>query len=80
MWMIVFVILLILCSLSGYALTVAKKNDHHMYLTGAPSFEHKGQILLFTNDENNEWEVTTKEYGEQVGYIVSAYDAFFIEL
>ncbi|XP_046899593.1 integrin alpha-L-like isoform X2 [Hypomesus transpacificus] len=54
-------------SYMGYALTVAKKNDHLLYLTGAPSFEHKGQILLFTNDENNDWEVTTKEYGEQIG-------------
>ncbi|XP_067115632.1 integrin alpha-L-like [Osmerus mordax] len=54
-------------SYMGYALTVAKKNDHLLYLTGAPRFEHKGQILLFTKDENNNWTVTTKEYGEQIG-------------
>ncbi|XP_046899597.1 integrin alpha-D isoform X2 [Hypomesus transpacificus] len=54
-------------SYMGYALTVAKKNDHRLYLTGAPRFKHKGQILLFTKDENNNWKVTTKEYGEQIG-------------
>ncbi|XP_056136216.1 integrin alpha-D [Lampris incognitus] len=64
-------------SYMGYALAAGEKNKTTLYFTGAPRFEHKGQVVLFRRDGDN-WIVAQRLNGEQIGSYfgseVSAHD------
>uniref|UniRef100_A0A671TMD9 VWFA domain-containing protein n=1 Tax=Sparus aurata TaxID=8175 RepID=A0A671TMD9_SPAAU len=53
-------------SYMGYSTSVGEKNKAPLYFTGAPRFEHKGQVLLFRNEGKN-WTTAQRIDGEQIG-------------
>ena len=53
-------------SVPGYSTSVGEKNKAPLYFTGAPRFEHKGQVVLFRNEGKN-WIPVQRIDGEQVG-------------
>lgn len=58
--------------LAGYSVSVGQVNGVPLYFTGAPRFEHVGQIVVFTHTGNN-WNVTQRINGEQVGKVHTMY-------
>ncbi|KAA8594504.1 hypothetical protein FQN60_011639 [Etheostoma spectabile] len=52
-------------SYMGYSTAVGEKDHAPLYFTGAPRFEHIGQVVLFTHDGTN-WTTTQRINGEQV--------------
>ncbi|KAM9363270.1 integrin alpha-L [Symphorus nematophorus] len=50
----------------GYSTSVGEKNNAPLYFTGAPRFEHTGQVVLFIND-GKKWTVSQRIKGEQIG-------------
>ncbi|XP_031140267.1 integrin alpha-D isoform X2 [Sander lucioperca] len=53
-------------SYMGYSIAVGEKNNASLYFTGAPRFEHTGQVVLFTHDGTN-WTTTQRINGKQIG-------------
>ncbi|XP_077427955.1 integrin alpha-M [Vanacampus margaritifer] len=53
-------------SYMGYAVSVGEMNGVPLYFTGAPRFEHVGQIVFFTR-KGNSWNVAQRINGEQIG-------------
>ncbi|XP_032390957.1 integrin alpha-M isoform X2 [Etheostoma spectabile] len=53
-------------SYMGYSTAVGEKDHAPLYFTGAPRFEHIGQVVLFTHDGTN-WTTTQRINGEQIG-------------
>ncbi|XP_019735483.1 integrin alpha-M isoform X1 [Hippocampus comes] len=53
-------------SYMGYSVSVGQVNGVPLYFTGAPRFEHVGQIVVFTHTGNN-WNVAQRINGEQIG-------------
>ncbi|XP_029293609.1 integrin alpha-X [Cottoperca gobio] len=53
-------------SYMGYSVSVGEKKNAALYFTGAPRFEHKGQVVLFRHDGKN-WIVADRINGEQIG-------------
>ncbi|KAJ8364863.1 hypothetical protein SKAU_G00136940 [Synaphobranchus kaupii] len=53
-------------SYMGYSVAVGKKANKSLYFSGAPRFQHMGQILLFRKD-NGHWVVIQKKNGSQIG-------------
>ncbi|XP_028451723.1 integrin alpha-M isoform X2 [Perca flavescens] len=53
-------------SYMGYSIAVGEKNNASLYFTGAPRFEHTGQVVLFTHDGTN-WTTTQRINGTQIG-------------
>ncbi|XP_036940730.1 integrin alpha-L-like isoform X2 [Acanthopagrus latus] len=53
-------------SYMGYSTSVGEKNKAPLYFTGAPRFEHKGQVLLFQYNGKN-WTTAQRINGEQIG-------------
>ncbi|XP_071772136.2 integrin alpha-X [Centroberyx gerrardi] len=53
-------------SYMGYSLSAGEKNNVPLYFTGAPRFQHTGQVVLFTQVSNN-WTAVERVNGEQIG-------------
>ncbi|XP_034044085.1 integrin alpha-X [Thalassophryne amazonica] len=53
-------------SYMGYSVAVGEKNKVPLYFTGAPRFDHEGQVILFTHNGNN-WTVRDRINGTQIG-------------
>ncbi|XP_071396311.1 integrin alpha-L-like [Centroberyx affinis] len=53
-------------SYMGYSLSAGEKNNTPLYFTGAPRFQHTGQVVLFTQVSNN-WIAVQRVNGEQIG-------------
>ncbi|XP_044044763.1 integrin alpha-L-like isoform X2 [Siniperca chuatsi] len=53
-------------SYMGYSISVGEKNKAPLYFTGAPRFEHVGQVILFTQDSKN-WTAAQRINGDQTG-------------
>ncbi|XP_037115955.1 integrin alpha-D isoform X1 [Syngnathus acus] len=53
-------------SYMGYSVSVGQVNGVPLYFTGAPRFEHVGQIVLFARNGNS-WNVSQRINGEQIG-------------
>ncbi|KAL4612817.1 integrin alpha-M-like [Arapaima gigas] len=53
-------------SYMGYSVAVGRKNGKEVYFSGAPRFEHMGQVLIFYKSNEN-WIVQHKENGQQIG-------------
>ncbi|XP_061686595.1 integrin alpha-D isoform X2 [Syngnathoides biaculeatus] len=53
-------------SYMGYSLSVGQVNRVPLYFTGAPRFEHVGQIVLFAHNGDS-WNVTQRINGQQIG-------------
>ncbi|XP_070684031.1 integrin alpha-X [Pempheris klunzingeri] len=53
-------------SYMGYSLSVGEKNNARLYITGAPRFEHIGQVVCFRHDGKN-WTVAQRINGDQIG-------------
>ncbi|XP_031723040.1 integrin alpha-L isoform X1 [Anarrhichthys ocellatus] len=53
-------------SYMGYSLSVGEKNSVPLYFTGAPRFEHIGQVVLFRHDGKN-WNAAQRIDGDQIG-------------
>ncbi|XP_040892769.1 integrin alpha-D [Toxotes jaculatrix] len=53
-------------SYMGYSIAVGQKNNAPLYFTGAPRFEHTGQVVLFTHNGNN-WITAQRLNGDQIG-------------
>ncbi|XP_038570620.1 integrin alpha-M-like isoform X2 [Micropterus salmoides] len=53
-------------SYMGYSIAVGQKNNAPLYFTGAPTFEHTGQVVLFRQDCNN-WTAAQRINGDQAG-------------
>ncbi|KAM4611701.1 integrin alpha-M isoform 2-T2 [Polymixia lowei] len=53
-------------SYMGYSVAAGEKNNAPLYFTGAPRFEHKGQVVLFRWVKNN-WTVAQRVKGGQIG-------------
>ncbi|XP_064177548.1 integrin alpha-M-like isoform X1 [Anguilla rostrata] len=53
-------------SYMGYSVAVGKKANKSLYFSGAPRFQHMGQVLLFLK-ANEHWEVKQRKYGSQIG-------------
>ncbi|XP_078121540.1 integrin alpha-M [Sander vitreus] len=53
-------------SYMGYSIAVGEKYNAPLYFTGAPRFEHTGQVVLFKHDGTN-WTTTQRINGEQIG-------------
>ncbi|XP_037617269.1 integrin alpha-D isoform X1 [Sebastes umbrosus] len=53
-------------SYMGYSVSVGEKNNNPLYFTGAPRFEHKGQVVLFRSDFKN-WTAAQRINGDQIG-------------
>ncbi|XP_040892771.1 integrin alpha-L-like [Toxotes jaculatrix] len=53
-------------SYMGYSIAVGQKNNAPLYFTGAPRFEHTGQVVLFTHNGNN-WIPAQRLNGDQIG-------------
>ncbi|XP_071359889.1 integrin alpha-M [Trachinotus anak] len=53
-------------SYMGYSVSVGDKNNAPLYFTGAPRFEHKGQVILFKHN-GTDWVAAQRLDGEQVG-------------
>ncbi|XP_057699342.1 integrin alpha-D [Corythoichthys intestinalis] len=53
-------------SYMGYSVSVGQVNMVPLYFTGAPRFQHVGQIVVFAHN-GKEWNVTQRIIGEQIG-------------
>ncbi|XP_073333208.1 integrin alpha-L-like [Pagrus major] len=53
-------------SYMGYSTSVGEKNEALLYFTGAPRFEHIGQVVLFRHDGKS-WTTAQRINGEQIG-------------
>ena len=59
------VYLMMLCTIVGSSISVGERKGVSLYFTGAPRFEHKGQVVLFRN-KGKEWEVAQRVKESQV--------------
>ncbi|XP_051241529.1 integrin alpha-L-like isoform X7 [Dicentrarchus labrax] len=50
----------------GFSISVGEKNKAPIYFTGAPRFEHTGQVVLFRHDCKN-WTAAQRVNGDQIG-------------
>ncbi|KAM3864688.1 integrin alpha-L [Diretmus argenteus] len=53
-------------SYMGYSVAAGERNNAPLYFTGAPRFEHTGQVVLFGKVSNN-WTAVQRVDGEQIG-------------
>nr|ASU50959.1 integrin alpha-L [Epinephelus coioides] len=53
-------------SYMGYSISVGKKNNVALYFTGAPRFNHTGQIIIFRQNDKK-WYAAQKIEGKQIG-------------
>ncbi|XP_054460569.1 integrin alpha-D [Anoplopoma fimbria] len=53
-------------SYMGYSISVGEKNNVPLYFTGAPRFEHTGQVVLFRHD-GKIWTAAQRIIGDQIG-------------
>ncbi|XP_037328342.2 integrin alpha-D [Pungitius pungitius] len=53
-------------SYMGYSVAVGEKNGAALYFAGAPRFQHKGQVVLFSYNNKN-WTATQNVHGDQIG-------------
>ncbi|KAJ0033418.1 hypothetical protein NQD34_000525 [Periophthalmus magnuspinnatus] len=53
-------------SYMGYSVSVGEKNTTALYFTGAPRYQHMGQVVLFTSTAGK-WTPTQRINGEQHG-------------
>ena len=53
-------------SLAGYSVAVGQRNSAPLYFTGAPRFEHTGQVVLFKHN-GMDWTAAQRINGDQVG-------------
>ncbi|XP_019121695.1 integrin alpha-L [Larimichthys crocea] len=53
-------------SYMGYSVSVGERNSAPLYFTGAPRFEHIGQVVLFKHN-GEKWTAFHRENGEQIG-------------
>ncbi|XP_037546385.1 integrin alpha-D [Nematolebias whitei] len=53
-------------SYMGYSLSVGEKNGVAIYFTGAPRFNHTGQVVLFTKKDKN-WKPAQRINTDQIG-------------
>lgn len=53
-------------SYMGYSVSAGERNKTVLYFTGAPRYNHKGQVILFTQ-RGNEWTPIDRINGEQLG-------------
>ena len=51
---------------AGYSVSVGERNNVPLYFTGAPRYNHTGQVILFKHDGKN-WTVAHRKNGNQVG-------------
>lgn len=54
--------------LAGYSVSVGERGGVSLYFTGAPRFQHTGQVVLFIQNSNN-WITAQRITGDQVGYL-----------
>lgn len=64
-------------TVAGYSVSVGERNSAPLYFTGAPRFEHIGQVVLFKHN-GEKWTAFHRENGEQVGDCVEK--VFFLSL
>lgn len=69
--------LLFLLTLLGYSLSVGERNGSPLYFTGAPRFDHVGQVIVFQPDDDK-WNTTQRITGDQVIYHLN--DAMLLPL
>ncbi|XP_015231297.1 PREDICTED: integrin alpha-M-like [Cyprinodon variegatus] len=53
-------------SYMGYSLSVGERNGSPLYFTGAPRFDHVGQVIVFQPDDDK-WNTTQRITGDQIG-------------
>lgn len=53
-------------SYMGYSISVGEKNSAALYFSGAPRFEHTGQVVLFRHNGKN-WTAAQRINGHQIG-------------
>ncbi|XP_061882703.1 integrin alpha-D isoform X1 [Entelurus aequoreus] len=53
-------------SYMGYSVSVGQINNAPLYFTGAPRFQHTGQVLLFRRDGSS-WNASQRINGDQIG-------------
>ncbi|XP_076583441.1 integrin alpha-M-like [Chaetodon auriga] len=53
-------------SYMGYATSVGERSNTPLYFSGAPRFEHTGQVVIFRHNGNN-WTVAQRLNGDQIG-------------
>ncbi|KAI3352734.1 hypothetical protein L3Q82_019312 [Scortum barcoo] len=54
-------------SYMGYSVSVGERNQAPLYFTGAPRFEHTGQVILFNRHNGKNWTVSQRINGDQIG-------------
>ncbi|KAG9350245.1 hypothetical protein JZ751_026599 [Albula glossodonta] len=53
-------------SYMGYSVEVGRKSNKDLYFSGAPRYQHTGQVLVF-HQTNGNWTVAETKKGEQIG-------------
>nr|XP_057925143.1 integrin alpha-D isoform X2 [Doryrhamphus excisus] len=53
-------------SYMGYSVSVGQINNVPLYFTGAPRFQHTGQVLLFRRNGSS-WDASQRVNGDQIG-------------
>uniref|UniRef100_A0A8C9VDU5 Integrin alpha-M-like n=1 Tax=Scleropages formosus TaxID=113540 RepID=A0A8C9VDU5_SCLFO len=53
-------------SYMGYSVTVGRKNGREVYFSGAPRFNHIGQVVVFYKTKK-EWQIEDRLHGQQIG-------------
>lgn len=53
-------------TVSGYSVSAGEKKNNPLYFSGAPRFEHTGQVVLFTRNDKK-WTPAQRLNGDQVG-------------
>ncbi|XP_063333034.1 integrin alpha-L-like [Pelmatolapia mariae] len=53
-------------SYMGYSVSVGERGGVSLYFTGAPRFQHTGQVVLFKQNSNN-WVTEQRITGDQIG-------------
>uniref|UniRef100_A0AAX7SWS1 VWFA domain-containing protein n=1 Tax=Astatotilapia calliptera TaxID=8154 RepID=A0AAX7SWS1_ASTCA len=53
-------------SYMGYSVSVGERGGVSLYFTGAPRFQHTGQVVLFKQNSNN-WTTAQRITGDQIG-------------
>jgi len=56
----------IIITVAGYSVSVGNADNAPLYFTGAPRFEHTGQVVFFRHD-GEKWAVAQRLDGDQVG-------------
>ena len=51
---------------AGYSVAAGEKDSVSLYFTGAPRYNHTGEVVLFRKMDNA-WKVVQRVTGEQVG-------------